>query len=706
MIHEIANLKLAGSILRIEIVDNNIYILDNKFVLYIYSNETFTLINKHILLDDQQEKHIYENTLAISKNLNFYHSLTKSDSGLLFTLKNDNAIKSDPMQLHKRDVSFAKFSPDSKLLLIGGEDGRSCFYDIASQISCATLSARSDFISSAAFSQDNKLVCIGAYDKSIKIDDINIHKTIAEVEVSDTPEDLLFLDDDNKVIGITRDRKIFSYSIDTRELVYANMFFSEWPTSIVKISPSHILVATKGDILYIFNTDELLLVRRFKVDNFGVKSLKFDNDKLYIGYSNGELKVIDTNYLLEEFKTNIKSNKFAKATSLMKDNIFLMTKDIAKKYDTVWPQVLDMAKDVLASKDVERAEKIVKPFMWDKRKKDEYAALGMNINDIKHFEKLIEQGSYVVAFKFADEKTHLKTTKGYETIETDFNKKFQIAKNLFCKDTPEAVQSAKNIITPYLKVDSKKDLINNLLMHYKVFGRSAILIKSRNFKVYFKLVEKNTFLKDESFYSRIVELGNQTYSKLLATEHEGNYDEAIKIAEYLEHFIPFTEKVLDIKDIIKSKLDLKELIQADDMTNIYNTIAVDSELELSSIFAEYHKKFEETKDKATALANEGKSPQVKETFKNHLGIEYLSNSIAMIFKLSYLVEIESAMKSDPEGINIQETMQRYEMLFGIDDELELLAKKLQFAHLIPDSTSNSLGYKENDFFDNVVIKTR
>ena len=160
----------------------------------------------------------------------------------------------------------------------------------------------------------------------------------------------------------------------------------------------------------------------------------------------------------------------------------------------------------------------------------------------------------------------------------------------------------------------------------------------------------------------------------------------------------------NIKDIIKSKLDLKELIQTDDVKARYKTVAVDSELELSSIFTDYHKKFEETKSEATILANEGKSPQVKEVFKEHLGIKYLSKSIAMTFKLSYLAEIESAMKSNQENINIQETIQRYEILFGIDNELELLAKKLQFSHLLPDSSSKT-GYEEHDYFDNVVIKT-
>ncbi|MDQ7061646.1 MAG: hypothetical protein Q9M43_11170 [Sulfurimonas sp.] len=167
-------------------------------------------------------------------------------------------------------------------MLIGGEDGRTCFFDIQNHRSCFSLDARSDFISSAAFSHSNKLVCIGAYDKALKVHNIHKHTVIADVDLSDTPEDVLFSDDDDYILGITRDRKVFSYSLLDNSLIYANIILGEWPTSIVKIGRNHILVGTKGDILYIFHLNDLSLTRRFKVDNYGVKTLKIHEEILYI----------------------------------------------------------------------------------------------------------------------------------------------------------------------------------------------------------------------------------------------------------------------------------------------------------------------------------------------------------------------------------------------------------------------------------------
>ena len=703
MIQFLASLKVPGSILRIEVVDDFIYILDNKFTLVIYSNNDFTLQNSYTLLSSQEDKHIYENTVAISKNLDFYHSYTNKTSGVLFRIKLDKIRQTPNIELNKRAVSFAKFSNNSKTLLIGGEDGRSCFYDLESQRSFFSLEARSDFISSASFSKNDKLVCIGGYDKAIKIHDIEKHKLLAEVDLSDTPEDIIFLEDESGVVGITRDKKLFYYLLKEKRLQYANMLFAEWPTSITKIGLNHVLVGTKGDLLYILNLNELQLVKRLTIDNFGAKSLKVDNDKLYIGYSNGKLKIIDLNHRYEEYKSALQSNKFAKATNLIRENIFLITKEISKKYDNVWEQVLDMAKDALLTQEVEKAHRIVKPFLWDKRKKDQFNALQINLKDIKHFEKLVEEKKYVLAYKFSDEKAFLQTQKTYQELEDAFHKQFQVAKTLFMKDTDEDIQRAKNIITPYIKITSKKDLIQSLILNYKIFVRSFKLIKARNFKVYFRLVKNNEFLQEEKLYEKVYEIGKQTYNKLLELEQKGDFQEASKLAYTLEDFIPFHHVLDEVKQSIHSKQELEKLIKEDDIHSIYNKIAYSTELELCPLFTEYHKKFELKKEEATVFANQGKSPQVKETLQDHINIEYLINSIAIIFKLSYLVEIELAMQNSPEHVNISATLQRYALLFGIDDELYLLAKKSNFYHLVPNYPPNPTGYYSNNFYANIVV---
>lgn len=408
MIYGLKNLNLASSILRIEIMNDKIYILNNKYTLLIYCNQTYALLDKIVLLDSQENKHIYANSLAISQGLDIYYANTDSNVGTLFQLKGDKVEQNAPIELHTKNVTYSRFSRNSKFLLIGGEDGRTCFYNIQHSKSCFSLDARSDTISSAAFSHSDKLVCVGAFDKAVYIYDITKHKAIDEIKLTDTPEDLLFSDHDANILGITRDYQVFSYNLEEKELTYADTRLDQWPTAMIRMGAHHILVGTKSDILYIFNIDDLSLVRRFRVDNSGVSSMKIRNDILYIGYTNGELKIIDTNYLHIEFEENLRMNKFAKATSFIKENIFLMTKETAVKYDLVWDKVLHMAKDMLVSKGLENTEKMIKPFLWDKQKKFDYTRLKVNLPDVKHLECLIEQDNHVIAYKFADQKNTYK----------------------------------------------------------------------------------------------------------------------------------------------------------------------------------------------------------------------------------------------------------------------------------------------------------
>ncbi len=703
MISLLKILKLPGSILCIKIIDDKIYILDNKFILLIYSNNTFSSIDKHILLQNQKDKHLYENTLSISKNLNFYHSYTQSSNGLIFTLKENTMHKSLDIRLHVGNISYAKFSNNAKLLLVGGEDGYSSFYSFKSKRLSFSLEARSDYISSAVFSKSDEFVCIGAYDKAIKIHNIELHENIAECKISDTPEDLIFTDDNKKVLGITRDRKLFSYLIKENSLEYASMLFAQWPTNIIQINSNYILVGTKGDVLYIFEINSLSLVKRFKVDNFGVSSLEVSENILYIGYLNGELKIIDMDHLYQEFELKLKDSKFSQANELMKKNVFLMTKDIIKIYNDTWEEVLEIAKDTLLEHNTEEADNIVNPFIWDKDKKDQYKTLQINLKDIKHFENLISQDNYIETFILADEKKYLQTLTNFQIIQTDFYKKFQVAKTLFSKDTHINIQDAKNIMDPYLKVASKKNLVHNLLLHYKIFTRSLKLIKSRNFKVYFRLVKHNEFLKEEILYSKVLEVGNQTYLKLLSFEQSQDYEKASEIATYLKDFTPFEDKVVELQHIIDSKIELIRLIKTNNTHKIYNLISQSDELKLLSSFIEYHKIFEAKRDEANDFANLGKSSEVKKIFEDHLNINYLVNSIAVIFKLSYLVELESAMESVPKNVNIPASVKRYALLFGIDSELHLLSKKLNFHNQVPKYPPNPTGFKSNNFFDCIVI---
>jgi WD40 repeat protein len=698
-----ANLKFPNGILSIEIVDDIIYIIDNKSRLFTYSITKGELENKYILLDNAEIKHIYNKTVAISKSLDFYTSFFDSNKGSVFNIKDDALIQGDILEFNKKNVSYCKFSHDSKLLLIGGNCGTVFFYNQFLKKSLYSLPSRSDTINCASFSSDNKLVCIGAFDKILKIYDISKYEEVASIEISDTVEELLFLDDDSSIVGITRDHKIFTFDIKNNVLVYSDSLFDEWPTSIVKVGQNHLLVGTRGKYLHIFKADTLQLMQKFKTGIIGVKTLKVNQDNIYVGHITGELKIINMNYLYEEYKIQLKLHKYADSTELIKKNIFLITKEITNIYDTSWKSILSDAKYCMSNNKMSQAKALATPFLWDNKKKDEFKFLGHNITSYKQFESLVDRNKNVQAYKLSDEKEFLQQTNEYTILEKAFTKLCQDAMSLFQKDTVEGDREAKDLINPYLCLESKRTLITNIVFKHKIFMRSRILIKSRNFKLYFNLVSKNEYLKDEDLYSKILNIGNSTYCKLLEHEQKEEYDSALEISKYLQDFTPFKDKAIAIENKISSMVELKSLILAEDTQSVYKKVLENKDLELSNIFMQYHKSFEMKKDKAIVSAGLRDVIQVKKLLCEYTGIPYLLNSLLVVYKFLYITQIEEALSQSQVDININLTIEKYTTLFGCDSDISSLTDKFNLSDTLQAVPKNNIDFKDIVLFDTILM---
>ena len=707
MINLLNTIKLHASVSAIKTTDNAIYILDASYLLSVYSTDDYSAINKHLLIQEKDDRHIYDKSYAISSDFNTYASKYDDFSGILFSLNDSKLTKKDNLNFHDEAVCVSTFSHNSNLLAIGDEDGKVFFYDLIIEKLLFSFSPRADAISSISFSKNDKFTCIGSYDKSIIIYNIISNNKVAEIPLSDVVEDSIFLDDTIKIAGITRDKKLFIYSGINNKIIYADYEFDEWPTVIIKIGYNHLLIGTRGDTLYLVKSDTLEIAKAIKLQYIGVKTLAADDKSLYIGYIDGTIEVINTTYKHKEFEINLKNNKYKEATYLIEANIFLLTNKIIKKYDTVWEQVLDMAKAHLVEKNDEGALKLVTPFFFDKKKEEEYNFLNSNKNDIAHFMELVKKEKHILAFKFADEKTYLKYTKEYNEIENRFQKVYQTCKLMFDKNDLESSQKAIDTLKRYTTISSKKKQVENLITNYKDFIRVFKLVKARNFKLYHILVGKKPFLAEEELYNKVTQLGHQTYLKLLDLEQKEEFEKATTIAKYLLDFTTFKDKASQRISSIKSKIELKDYIDNDDIDAIYDAINNNNELENCKAFINYHMDFDDKRNKALQSAKDGKTNDVYVALSKYLNIDYLINSIALIFKLSYLSEMENSAKKDFDSIHWIETIARYHKIYGLDNEILSFAKEFKREDLLMQNSFNDekQDFKNIDFYDSIIIFT-
>lgn len=701
----INTIQASSAICDIKIVDGNIYLIDSSYLISVYSNKDFSLINKYSLFNDGDNRHIYDKTYTINLNLDIYISKYASNSGFLLSLDGGKLSKIDTLAIHDKAVTFAKFTNNGEILAIGDEDGKAFFYNLKINKLLISYSPRADAISNISFSKNNKYAAICSYDKTIIIYNIEGNIEIQEFELSDVAEDTLFTDNEEKLVGITRDKRLFTLDMLTGALSYADFIFSDWPTIIIEVRYHHYLIGTRGDSLYLVNAETLEVSQEIKMNSIGIKSLKVRDDNLYVGYIDGTLDIIDMLHYAKEFEMKLKVNKFAEATDLMDKNIFLLSHRAAKKYDLIWEQVLEIAKTHIIKKNFDTALKTVTPFFFDRRKKIEYNFLISNKDTYTRFYNLIKTQKDIAAFRLADDLEYLKDTKEYAHIEAKWNKVYQTCKLLFAKEDLESSQKAIDTLRLYSTIPSKKKGVENLIINYKYFIRAQKLVKSRNFKLYHKLVKNKPFLAEEELYKKVTQLGRQTYLKLLDLEQKEEFEKASTLAKYLEDFTELKTIASECSELINDKVQLKESISIDDTHAIYDAVESNKKLESFKSFMDYHDIFDEKKQKALFFAKDGNTSDVYNKLVSYSGIHYLTGSVALIFKLSYVIELENNAKMSFDSIHWQETIKKYERMYGHDNELLSFTKEFSLEEFLSNDPKVQKEKKLEDveFLDTILV---
>ncbi|MGE4418655.1 MAG: hypothetical protein AB7D38_02330 [Sulfurimonas sp.] len=698
--------KVSGSVLFFIINNNEIVVLTSQYLLLIFNKDTLSLIYKKQLSSKHEAKHIYDKSFAISKNLDFF--VTISGSYKAFLLKYTDSLKSiGNIQVSTRPLYCARFNNAADILAIGGEDGKLFFYSLNDKKVVGSLKTKADFISSVAFSDDDKYIAVCSFDKTITIYSFYRACVTLEIYAQNVIEQSLFIDDNLKLIVVTRNKNFITYDLTTGISAESTFEFDEWPTAMIAINSIYTIVGTRGNSLYIINHKKGTLLSKINFDTIGITSLVRDKNHLYVSFMDGEIKIIDIQNSLDKFKLHLKLNQFSEASKLIQNNIFLSIDESAQKFDQEWVNVLCDAKKLIVDGKESEAKELVAPFFFDSNKRDEFLFCLGNIEQFKLFSKHIEEKNYIDAFKLADKHEFLKKSKDFDALEKYFLKIINHCKLLFAKNDPQSISAAKKILTKYIVVPSKRILVNNLMIKYKIFLLAEKQIKERNFKEYFQLVNQNKFLQEEELYNRVVLIGTSTFSKLNLYEQEQNYEKALLVAEYLKDFLPFKERIEKKINTIEKKKVLHKNIEENNIVNVYKLIQQEPILESHVSFLTFHETFLQAKAKAHVFANIGDVRSVNKILQEYLNVEYTLHLVAQEFKIAYLSQIRTSLKGiNRNQINWEKTLLSYDSMFGIDNEIIHLLDEYDFNEEIPNlkSSDSFNGYETVGFLDFVIVK--
>lgn len=697
--------RVGSSVLAMNGNDEILLIIDSSYNLYVLEKATFVIIKKLSITSKYGVRHPYEHSFSISSNLDILiTSPTDARAFLMSFTEKLQAVKT--LDYNDRIVSCSSFSSDSNLLTIGGQDGKTFLYDVEKKQLTGALKTVPDHISSIAYSKDKRFVAISSFDKGTVIFNLECNVVVRRFKLAAAAiEAAIFVDNDTKIIGLTRRKTLVMYDIAKREISMSAFEVSDWPTQVIAMGPYHIVVATKGSELYLINHFTFKITKVLTLENSGITNMLFQNNHLYLGFVDGQVDIINTHLHIKELTLHLRINEFKESTQLIEKNPFLLTQEMVSKYDKLWPITLDKVKQLLFEGKVDEALELARPFFLDPRKEEEYNFCLGHADIFEKLQELVDKKSYLEAHILCEDYPYLKNARVYELLDKQWTRLFQACKLLFIKNDPASHASAKATLRPYKAIASKKVIIDHLEVGYKTFMKADECIRERNFKGYFDLVGYSPFLKDEEMYTRVLQIGNQTYEKLKILESEGRYDDALSVALYLNEFTPLREKITLTMEMLNIKKQMIVWIENNEILKVYECVDKYPDLEFFAPFTAFNKRFVDLQEKGWELAKLGRSAWIAKSFAPYIRAAYTMHTVAQIIKKSYLQELKFACDTQRAAIDFERTIDQYAGLFGMDSELFYLARTENFEDMIKlsDNSGNERGYETKDYPRSILV---
>ena len=430
MYYTLKSLYNNSPIVAFNIIDDKVLLLNNQYRFLVFDTKNYDVLYQKEISTSFESRHAYDTSMSISNTQELLLTQVKSLKSHLikFTDKLSNVAT---VSLHKGDISCSTFSHNAKMLTIGGEDGKAYIYSVEDKEVLRTFPRRPDYVSHISFSQDDKFISIHYFDNSNIIYSFDKGTIVHEYKSDNVVAKALFPKTNNASINITKDTKIFKYDFKEEKNIELDFSIDEWPSAILHLNEDFVILGTRSKYLYILDVSKQIIIAKLDLENIGVTSLFIDKEKLYINFIDGELRILDMANALEEFELSLKLKKFKEATQLLQKNIFLAIHPSARKYDEDWKDVLLKAKKSLAANEKKTAEDMVKPFLFDPKKEEQFLFCLGNVQDYKLLLNHIESRRYIDALVLVDEKDYLRQTKEYEALNKHFIKRIHDAKFLF-----------------------------------------------------------------------------------------------------------------------------------------------------------------------------------------------------------------------------------------------------------------------------------
>jgi hypothetical protein len=700
-----SSIQLNNSILSIEITKDYILAVDNNYYIYFIKKDDFEVKKNLQITAKPKPLHVYSKASAVSTKGIFNVALFEQAKSFVITTAKEIKKKA-VIDNHHKDLEVTTFTPNSMVMVTGGADGNVFLYDLKYMKTMGSLEIKPDFISSLNFSRDGSLLFSSAYDKTGTIFNIDTNKVVCDIKFPDVVEDAKFFGQNKKVFVVCRNGASIVFDIKKRSIESSKNIITHWPTRVVITeNEDYALVSTRSKHLYAIKLDDNTKTIDVELEHDGITYLKFFETYLLVGYQTGKLDIINFSIKEEELAQKLKAKDYRAVKELFDKNVFLKTHPLAKKFDEAWPAVLEKVIQLISAKQIDKAIYLAEPFLDDEKRNDEFNFQMANEKQVITLMKYMEEKKYVEAFQLCDKFNYLKKLKSYQQLEKYWNAIFVKARQLLEENPQFNKQKAYDLLKPFMRIESKKEVADQMVRNAPVFIKAEELAKNKKFYSYYTLAEKYGFLKDTSLYEKITALGERLYGQVLQLEQIREFEKASQMLQTLSQFMPYKEQVKDLANAIKFKSTFINAVSEDNLVKAYHVLDQYEDIKILPEYEKLSRMFKTKQEEAKKKAYLGLPKETIIILDDYLSFPYTVSKAASIVKIAYINEIDKNASRE-KSVNWNATISAYMELFGRDGDLVYICGKIEAAKAILDNIDdkgNSEGYLNSDFKDSIIV---
>ena len=572
----------------------------------------------------------------------------------------------------------SEFSNDSSLVAAGGNDGIVCIYR-TDNAKLLTIAPRSnEYISAISFNKDNSLIAYASFKKTLTIFDLGRYTVMSGYSYKEVICALAFLHRSSFIAVGARDNKVFLFDAIGGYMARELLTTINWPVAIyVDDEDQFCFVSDKAGYLFmvdlttneepkepIYNSKEVII------------DIKRRGELIYFAFEDGRVGIIDMQEERQNFQNTIKEHNLQLMYEMMQANPILkfsaasmmnnMDGDFAKRYARA---VLCVAQGKNDQAKSEMGDLLQYP-TYQKR----FDSIIRHASKIITFWQLMQSGQYEESYKLANEGDFYKKLPLFEQLENRFKERFKEAiKNLNSEHAD--LKKAKEDLLLFMKVPIKEAVIKNMLKNPEIFNKAQKAYDQQNWQDLAGMIEKFKMLKGAPAVTDYQDMIKAEEDKFIGFMAAGRFDEAVPSAEFLKKNAK--------SDVVSLKIEFARLETVDNFKKIIQEkkygaamkMAIENPFLISSSAYKTLDEMLALRFKAAHLyATKNHYEAVDKLLHPFLYNPFTSTRAISIYKTLYVEQI-SALGAQMQPKHWTNALKNYIVRFGIDSEIELIARK-------------------------------